>query len=59
MNTILNDKIKIIEHATLEDAEILDDTYSKLIISTFDDTEKQEYIILQTITQKRIKEIVH
>jgi len=58
-NNTLEGRIDIIEHAELEDAMIMDEAYTQLIVDTIEDENKQEYIILRSTTQKRIKELVN
>lgn len=59
-NTLdLKEKISIIEHADLADAEILDANYFHLINETSDTEEQKQFIILRTNAQLRIKELTH
>jgi len=52
------EKVEIIKHADLEDAVILTQNYSQLILDTPEEDDlKKKYIILRTTAQQRIKEL--
>ena len=58
-NTVdFDERVEIIKHADLEDAEILTQNYSRLIKDTpEEDDRKKKYIILRLTAQQRIKEL--
>jgi protein tyrosine phosphatase (PTP) superfamily phosphohydrolase (DUF442 family) len=59
-NTLnLQDRLSIIKNASIDDVKILNTNYKHLILNTPDVDEKKQFIILQTNTQLRIKELTH
>ena len=52
-------KVQIIKTADLEDAEILTENYTQLILDAVDSDVKDTYIILRTTARQRIKELAN
>lgn len=55
----IKEKISIINHSDLADAEIMDRNYLHLIHDAFTVEEKQQFTILHITAQKRIRELSH
>lgn len=55
----LTEKISIINHSDLVDVTILECNYSNLIKDTINPEEIQQFVILRSNTQLRIKELTN
>jgi hypothetical protein len=56
-NIELNQRLVIIKHSNLDDATILDENYMQLIRDTPNPEEQQQFLILHTNAQRRIKQL--
>jgi hypothetical protein len=55
--TDLNERFIIIRNANLTDATILDENYRQLIAAAYNPDERQQFVILRSTVQGRIKQL--
>jgi len=56
-NAELKQRLVIIKHSNLDDATILDENYMQLIRETPNPEEQQQFLILHSNVQRRIKQL--
>lgn len=56
-NVELKQRLIIIKHSSLDDATILDENYMQLIRDTPNPDEQQQFLILHSNVQRRIKQL--